>query len=40
MAIKVMDKGSGSGCNCVTSFLCDTESDINDLPTEDSRWMK
>lgn len=35
MAIKVLEKGSGDGCNCITTFLCDTTADIKDLPTED-----
>lgn len=36
MAIKVLEKGSGDGCNCITTFLCDTEADIINLPTEKS----
>lgn len=39
MAIKVMKKGLGDGCNCVTTFLCDTEEDINNLPTENSKGL-
>lgn len=34
MAIKVLEKGSGEGCNCKTVFLCDTTADIKNLPTE------
>lgn len=34
MAIKVLERGSGEGCNCITIFLCDTEADVSDLPTE------
>lgn len=36
MAIKVLEKGSGSGRNCLMTFLCDTTADIKDLPTETS----
>lgn len=34
MAIKVLECGSGEGRNCIKTFLCDTESDITNLPTE------
>lgn len=34
MAIKVLEKGSGSGRNCLMTFLCDTTNDIKNLPTE------
>lgn len=36
MAIKILGKGNGDGCNCITSFLCDTEDDIKNLPTEET----
>lgn len=34
MAIKVLERGSGGGSNCITTFLCDTVADIPYLPTE------
>jgi len=34
MAIKLLEKGSGSGRNCIMTFLCDTTADIENLPTE------
>jgi hypothetical protein len=34
MAIKVLEKGSGTGRNCIMTFLCDTTADIENLPTE------
>lgn len=34
MAIKVLDRTGGNGCNCRTLFLCDYEEDIKNLPTE------
>ena len=36
MAIKVLEKGSGEGCNCITTFLCDKREDVNNLPTEET----
>lgn len=34
MAIKVLRRGNGEGCNCITEYLCDTEEDVANLPTE------
>lgn len=36
MAIKVLKKGSGHGKCCVMEFLCDTEEDVANLPTQNS----
>lgn len=34
MAIKVLDRGAGEGCDCITEYLCDTEEDVATLSTE------
>ena len=33
MAVKVLDRGAGEGCNCITTFMIDTDADKYDLPT-------
>lgn len=36
MSIKVIKTGAGIGCNCIKEFLCDTTSDVANLPTMNS----
>lgn len=35
MAIKVLKRDSGEGCNCMTEYLCDTSADAVNLPTDE-----
>ena len=39
MGIKVLNRGAGKGCDCVTDFLVDTEAEVANLPTETSTGL-
>lgn len=39
MGIKVLERGNGEGCNCITTFLCDNVEDIANLPTETKKGV-
>ena len=34
MAVKVLDRDTGKGCDCITVYLCDTAEDVETLSTE------
>lgn len=41
MGIEVLDRSNGKDKHCRMLFMCDTEADIADLPTEEkSRLMR
>lgn len=37
MGIKILSRGAGKDCNCVTDFMVDTEAEIKNLPTETTK---